>query len=270
VAGRLLRLLAQGALRNLGGSPSISVQPHRAATHSGQQAGATARCRGRPFEPGIPPPPQALPTFKNPQCYTNTVWALANWRHLPGQAWLDALCTAGLPYLQQLDSAQLPIFICSLAQLQHHPGHNLACYLLECLHRQHRNLTPKNLAACIGALAQLIQPPGSPETWQPHRKFVVQYAPLLADLAGACRAGLGRMDSKDLCALAEGFAGLRYFPGDAFMVRHEQLCNARVTDLSVYQITSLKRAYQRLDEVHQREYGGAAAGAPGGQGGLLA
>jgi hypothetical protein len=226
--------------------------------------------------PAHPPAhPQALPSYKNPQCYTNTLWALANWRHSPGQAWLDALCAAGLPYLQQLDSAQLPVFICSLAQLQHHPGHNLACYLLECLHRQHRDILPKSLAACVGALAQLLRPPDAPDTWQPPRGFVVQYAPLLADLAGACRARLRQMDSGALVAVVEGFAGLGYFPGDAFMVRHEQQVNARVTDLSVYQITGLKRAYQRLDALYEREYGGGGGGgtegrparAPGGAAG---
>jgi uncharacterized membrane protein YgcG len=213
-------------------------------------------------------PPQALPSYKNPQCYTNTLWALANWRHSPGQAWLDALCATGLPYLQQLDSAQLPVFVCSLAQLQHHPGHNLACYLLECLHRQHRDLAPKSLAACIGALAQLLRPLGSPDAWQPPRGFVAQYAPLLSDLAAACRGSLRQMDTLDLLAAVEGFAGLGYFPGDTFMVRHEQLCNARVTDFSVYQITGLKRAYQRLDALYEREYGGGAGGdASGGDAG---
>jgi hypothetical protein len=173
---------------------------------------------------------------------------------------MDAFCTASLPFLQLMDSTQLPVFVCSLPQLGHYPGHNMACYLLECLHRQHKEVTPRNLAACIAALAQLFRPPDVADSWLLHRKFVVQYAPILADLAAACRLSLRHMGTEDLLAVVQGFAGLRYFPGDAFMVRHEQLCNAKVTDFSVYQITGLRRAYQQLEEVYGKEYGGAGRG----------
>lgn len=173
-----------------------------------------------------------------PHIITNTVCSLCTLRIRPPKTWWVPFQLAVVFHLQHFNCRQLSLIIWAMARLRVLSRHGWVSCVLKAFLRSVHEAEPRDLAGLTWGLSLLLHPH--------QEEYTRSHGHLLRRLTLALTTAMPQFSPIQLIQLMEGLAGLKYYPGVAFMKAHEAASVRCIGDMSEENQSKLKRAYQKV------------------------